>query len=81
MSQLIKAETILRETLNSYNKSDKYAAAFCLANDGYCNKLIVEILLNSYFESNEQFTKEQVTQCLSDLSSFNVNNLILTFKT
>ena len=63
---------MLRQTLEHYNNSDRYAAAQCLALSGICEKKIVKILLNSYFNSNEQVTKEQVTKSLSDLSANNV---------
>lgn len=65
------AERILRNALNSINCADRYTAALCLGNDGFIDKTIINILLSNYFDSNEQYTKEQVTQCLSDLSSFN----------
>jgi len=69
-----KAEDLLRQTLEHYNNSDRYAAAQCLALSGICEKKIVKILLNSYFNSNEQVTKEQVTKSLSDLSANNVGS-------
>lgn len=65
------AEKILRNTLNTINWTDRYTAALCLGNDGFIDQSIIRILLTNYFESNEQYTKEQVTQCLSDLSSHN----------
>ena len=72
-----KAELVLRQTLESYNNSDRYAAAQCLAIDGFCDRLVVQILLNNYFSSNEQVTKEQVTKSLSDLSPYNVSSNFL----
>jgi hypothetical protein len=69
-----KAEDLLRQTLDHYSNSDRYAAAQCLALDGICEKKIIKILLNNYFNSNEQVTKEQVTKSLSDLSANNVRN-------
>ena len=69
----MEAENLLRQTLEHYNNSDRYAAAQCLALDGICEKKIIKILLNNYFNSNEQVTKEQVTKSLSDLSANNVS--------
>lgn len=69
-----KAEAVLRDFLNTVNYVDRYTAALCLGNDGYIDETIITILLSNYFESTEQYTKEQVTQCLSELSSH--NNLV-----
>lgn len=68
-----KAENFVRQTLESYNNGDRYAAAQCLAIDGIFEKRIIDILLTNYFNSNEQVTKEQVTRSLSFLSADHVN--------
>lgn len=68
-----KAESYLRSVLNGHNNANKYTAAQCMAIDGYCEEEIVRVLLKSYFTSSEQFTKEQVTKTLSELSADNVN--------
>jgi hypothetical protein len=65
-----KADKVLREILVGYfDSADKYAAALSLAIDGQCNQEIIQILLNNYFNSEEQYTREQVAQILSELSS------------
>ncbi|RNA40141.1 HEAT repeat-containing 4 isoform X1 [Brachionus plicatilis] len=66
-----KAERVLRDAMKTLGTTDKYTAALCLGKDGFIDETIIGILLTNYFESNEQYTKEQVTQCLSDLSSHN----------
>lgn len=64
-----KAEKLLRDILNGHNHADKYTSAQCLAIDGYCEEKILHILLKNYFDSNEQYTKEQVTKTLAELSA------------
>jgi hypothetical protein len=68
-----KAEAILRETMDSTNLADKYAAAQCLASDGICEYKIILTLLQNYFSSNERITREQMTKLLSNLSRKSVN--------
>ncbi|CAF0808152.1 unnamed protein product [Brachionus calyciflorus] len=66
-----KAEYVLRDALKAFSSVDRFTAALTLGNDGYADVTIINILLSNYYNSNEQYTKEQVTQCLSDLSSHN----------
>lgn len=73
------AEKILRNILNGHNNADKYTAAQCLSIDGICEEMILRILLKNYFDSTEQYTKEQVTKTLSDLSTDNVMNKFINF--
>lgn len=73
------AEEIVRAHLFVRNKYDCYMAAQCLAIDGCCDKDIVHILLKNYLESGEQFTKQQVTKTLADLSRYHVSSLFLFF--
>jgi hypothetical protein len=70
-----KAESILRKTLDSHNLADKYASAQCLASDGNCEYNIILTLLQNYFTSNEQVTREQMTTMLSNLSRKSVSVL------
>ena len=68
-----QAEQIVRAHLFVGNKYDCYMAAQCLALDGICESDIVQILLKNYFASGDQFTKQQVTKTLSDLSRYHVS--------
>lgn len=70
------AEEIVRSHLFVRNKYDCYMAAQCLAIDGFCDKNIVQILLKNYLDSGEQFTKQQVTKTLADLSRHHVSTLL-----
>jgi hypothetical protein len=71
------AEEIVRNHLFVRNKYDCYMAAQCLAIDGICDTEIVHILLKNYFDSGEQFTKQQVTKTLADLSRYHVSIALL----
>jgi hypothetical protein len=68
------AEKVLRDILSlKQNNADKYTAAQCLSIDGICEEEILRVLFKNYFESTEQYTKEQVTKTLSELSTDHVN--------
>jgi hypothetical protein len=67
-----KAQIVLYEYIKSFNNNDRFAAAKCLACDLICHKDIVHILLFNYFNSDEQATREQITQLLANLSVLNV---------
>ena len=59
----------MREALNGFNLNDKFTAALCLSNlGGICDESIIEILINNYFNSREQYTREQVVRSLAILS-------------
>lgn len=68
-----KAEFILRQTLESHTIADRYAAAQCLASYNICEYHIIEILLQNYFNSNDQVTREQMIKLLSNLSRKSVS--------
>jgi hypothetical protein len=74
-----KAGVILRNALDWFQSSDKFAAAQSLAMDNYCDKKIIDILLTNYFRSKEDVTKQQVIFSLANLSIDNVNSEFLKY--
>ncbi len=59
---------ILRDTLSSHHVADKYASAQCLASHGVYDSKIVGVLLENYFESQEEVTREQTIKIIAELS-------------
>ncbi len=74
-----RAETVLRARMSGRNRPDRYMAAQCLALDGICETGVVNVLLESYFQSTEQLTKQQVSKTLSELSCYHVFTLLSMF--
>ena len=74
-----RAETVLRARMSGRNRPDRYMAAQCLALDGICETGVVNVLLESYFQSTEQLTKQQVSKTLSELSCYHVFTLLSIF--
>ena len=66
------SEKVLRQNLKSIYDVDRYTAAQCLGMHGYFDQEIVKILLETYFESQDQVTRVHVISILSQLSSDSV---------